>query len=33
VPNPRYYDSHRAAPGLMRKTDLILSRMYQMEIP
>ena len=33
VPNPRYYDNHRAAPGLMRKTDLILSRMYQMEIP
>jgi monofunctional biosynthetic peptidoglycan transglycosylase len=33
VPNPRYYDTHRTAPGLMRKTDLILDRMDNMEIP
>ena len=33
VPNPRYYDKHREAKGLMRKTDIILSRMNNVEIP
>lgn len=33
VPNPRYYDRHRDARGLARKTDIILSRMNDAEIP
>ncbi|OGS95801.1 MAG: monofunctional biosynthetic peptidoglycan transglycosylase [Gallionellales bacterium RIFCSPLOWO2_02_FULL_57_47] len=33
VPNPRYYDAHREARGLMLKTGLILSRMGDAEIP
>ncbi len=33
VPNPRYYDKHREAKGLLRKTDIILSRMSEAEIP
>lgn len=33
VPNPRYYDKHREARGLMKKTGIILSRMPQAEIP
>lgn len=33
VPNPRYYDKHREAKGLLRKTDIILSRMSDAEIP
>jgi monofunctional biosynthetic peptidoglycan transglycosylase len=33
VPNPRYYDSHREARGLLRKTDIILGRMNDSEIP
>jgi monofunctional biosynthetic peptidoglycan transglycosylase len=33
VPNPRYYDRHRDAPGLLLKTDIILSRMNDAEIP
>ena len=33
VPNPRYYDNHREAPGLLRKTDIILARMNDVEIP
>jgi monofunctional biosynthetic peptidoglycan transglycosylase len=33
VPNPRYYDKHREAPGLLFKTDIILSRMPYAEIP
>ncbi len=33
VPNPRYYDKHREARGLLRKTDIILSRMDDVEIP
>ncbi|MGA7749253.1 MAG: monofunctional biosynthetic peptidoglycan transglycosylase [Gallionella sp.] len=33
VPNPRYYDRHREAPGMLRKTDIILSRMSDAEIP
>lgn len=33
VPNPRYYDKHREARGLMRKTGIILARMNGAEIP
>jgi len=33
VPNPRYYDRHREARGLMLKTEIILSRMNDVEIP
>lgn len=33
VPNPRYYDRHREARGLLHKTDIILSRMDDAEIP
>ena len=33
VPNPRYYDKHREAKGLMLKTEIILSRMNNAEIP
>jgi len=33
VPNPRYYDSHRNARGLKRKTGIILARMNQVQAP
>lgn len=33
VPNPRYYDKHREAPGLMRRTATIEARMHLVEIP
>ena len=33
VPNPRYYDKHREAGGLLRKTGMILERMNDAEIP
>ncbi|MEW5903488.1 MAG: monofunctional biosynthetic peptidoglycan transglycosylase [Pseudomonadota bacterium] len=33
VPNPRYYDRHRQAPGMLRKTLIILDRMPYAEIP
>jgi monofunctional biosynthetic peptidoglycan transglycosylase len=33
VPNPRYYDKHRDARGLLRKTDIIMARMDDAEIP
>ncbi|MCE5181959.1 MAG: monofunctional biosynthetic peptidoglycan transglycosylase [Betaproteobacteria bacterium] len=33
VPNPRYYDSHRNARGLARKTEIILVRMNQVQAP
>lgn len=33
VPNPRYYDRNRNAPGLARKTAIILGRMPGAEIP
>jgi monofunctional glycosyltransferase len=33
VPNPRYYDTHRNARGLLRKTGIILARMSQAEVP
>lgn len=33
VPNPRFYDRNRNAPGLARKTAIILGRMSSAELP
>ena len=33
LPNPRYYDRHREAPGLLRKQAIILARMNDAVIP
>ena len=33
LPNPRYYDTHRQAPYLARRTGLILRRMGSAELP
>ncbi|NOU00202.1 MAG: monofunctional biosynthetic peptidoglycan transglycosylase [Gallionella sp.] len=33
VPNPRFYDKHRDASGLLRKTNIILGRLNDSEIP
>ncbi len=33
VPNPRFYDRHREAPGLMRKTAIILENLQYADIP
>ena len=33
VPNPRFYDRNRNAPGLARKTGIILARMPGAEVP
>ena len=33
VPNPRYYDRHREARGLQLKTDIIMARMNDVDIP
>jgi monofunctional biosynthetic peptidoglycan transglycosylase len=33
VPNPRYYDQHRSARGLLRRTNIIAARMRFAEIP
>ena len=33
VPNPRYYDKHREAKGLLLKTSIILARMNGADIP
>ena len=33
VPNPRYYDKHRGARGLQRKTGIILARMNSAVVP
>ncbi len=33
VPNPRYYDTHRTAGGLQRKTGIIMARMNSSDIP
>ncbi|BBF86675.1 monofunctional biosynthetic peptidoglycan transglycosylase [Aquitalea magnusonii] len=33
VPNPRYYDEHRNAPGLMKKTRIIQRRMAFADLP
>jgi monofunctional biosynthetic peptidoglycan transglycosylase len=33
TPNPRFYDQHRNAPGLLRKTGIILKRMSASQLP
>lgn len=33
VPNPRFYDRHRDAPGLQRKTAIILENLQYADIP
>ncbi|MDR3391365.1 MAG: monofunctional biosynthetic peptidoglycan transglycosylase [Sulfuriferula sp.] len=33
VPNPRYYDTHRNARGLLHRTAIIEARMYQVAVP
>ena len=33
VPNPRYYDLHRNARGLEKKTPIILARMNKVQAP
>jgi monofunctional biosynthetic peptidoglycan transglycosylase len=33
VPNPRFYDRNRSAPGLARKAEIILSRMADVDLP
>lgn len=33
IPNPRYYDNHRNAKGLSRKTGIILARMRLAQLP
>jgi monofunctional biosynthetic peptidoglycan transglycosylase len=33
VPNPRFYDMHRNARGLLHRTAIIQARMYQVAIP
>ncbi len=33
VPNPRFYDRNRSAPGLAKKTGIILGRMPSADIP
>ena len=33
IPNPRYYDNHRGARGLSRKTSTILARMPLVAVP
>lgn len=33
VPNPRFYDNHREAKGLLRKTEIILGNMDKAELP
>jgi monofunctional glycosyltransferase len=33
IPNPRYFDTHRNARRLARKTNIILRRMVAAELP
>ena len=33
VPRPRFYDRNRNAPGLLKKTQIILSRMPRAQLP
>lgn len=33
IPNPKYYDKHRSARGLLRKTNIIQARMRFSELP
>jgi monofunctional biosynthetic peptidoglycan transglycosylase len=33
IPNPRYYETHRGARGLLRRQAIIAARMYQVSVP
>jgi monofunctional biosynthetic peptidoglycan transglycosylase len=33
IPNPRYYETHRSARGLLRRQGIIAARMYQVSVP
>lgn len=33
IPNPRYYETHRSARGLLRRQGIIGARMYQVSVP
>ncbi|MDP2787540.1 MAG: monofunctional biosynthetic peptidoglycan transglycosylase [Pseudomonadota bacterium] len=33
IPNPRYYESHRSARGLLKRKAIIAARMYQVTVP
>ena len=33
APNPRFYERHLGAPGLMKKTGIIMARMPSAELP
>ncbi len=33
IPNPRYYETHRGARGLLRRQGIIAARMHQVSVP
>ena len=33
IPNPRYYESHRASAGLLKRKGIIAARMGQVSVP
>lgn len=33
LPNPRFYDRNRGAPGLARKSEIVLARMHAVDLP
>ncbi|MDO9227620.1 MAG: monofunctional biosynthetic peptidoglycan transglycosylase [Pseudomonadota bacterium] len=33
IPNPRYYESHRSARGLLKRQGIIAARMWQVSVP
>ena len=33
IPNPRYYESHRSARGLLKRKAIIAARMFQVTVP
>jgi monofunctional biosynthetic peptidoglycan transglycosylase len=33
IPNPRYYETHRAARGLLKRKGIIAARMWQVSVP
>lgn len=33
IPNPRYYETHRGARGLLRRQGIIAARMWQVSVP
>jgi monofunctional biosynthetic peptidoglycan transglycosylase len=33
IPNPRYYETHRAARGLLKRKAIIAARMHQVSVP